>query len=96
MNLQFPWTLFGYIDWWRKLKTKCMSDNFKMLLTILAVLVTNSHIFNVEYQDLKDVTNFNKSLSPLTVDRILEVFSKTTWSTETYQIMSSNNIIDTS
>ena len=27
--------------WWRMLKTKCVGDNFVMLVTVLAILVTN-------------------------------------------------------
>ena len=48
--------------WWRMLETKCVSDNFGMLLTVFAVFVTNilyllhSNI-SVGHQLPKDVNN---------------------------------------
>ena len=48
--------------WWRMLATKCVGDNYKMWVTVLAIPVTNIHY-------LKDITNFksSKSLSSLHV-----------------------------
>ena len=45
---------------WRILETKCVGDNFKMLATTLAILVTNIDylvFINVGHQFSKDVTN---------------------------------------
>ena len=34
-------TLGLHRSWWRMLETKCVDDNFEMLVTVLAVFVTN-------------------------------------------------------
>ena len=38
--LQYEWL---HRCWWRMLETKCVGDNYKMLVTVLAILVTNIH-----------------------------------------------------
>ena len=45
------------------LEMNCVDDNFKMLATVLAILVTNIHIYiSVGHQHSKDVTNIQKLL----------------------------------
>ena len=58
--------------WWRKLETKCVGDNLRLLVTVLAILTTNilyvltlasgTNILGC-HQDLKSVAN-NPKLSP--------------------------------
>ena len=40
------------------METKCIGDNFKMLVTVLIILVTNNQcLFKVGHHNSKDVTN---------------------------------------
>ena len=62
--------------WWRMLETKCVGGNFKMLMTVLAFLITN---INFRHQHSQIVTNFKSptSLSPLYSHVIHSFFNKT-------------------
>ena len=59
--------------WWHMLETKCVGDNFEMLLTVLAIMVTNiNYLFTLAlgtnikkiHQHRNSVTNIQKS-SPI-------------------------------
>ena len=60
LNGQLNWL---HRCWWQMLETKCVGDNFEMLVTFLAVFVTNILYLltydgvNVGHQQPKDVTN---------------------------------------
>ena len=41
--------------WWRMLKTKCVGDNFNMLVIVVDILATKNYI-SVRHQHSKDVT----------------------------------------
>ena len=50
--------------WWRMLTTNCVGDNYKMLVTVLAILVTNIHYLFT----LASGTNIQK-MSPTSQNR---------------------------
>ena len=74
-SLHFIWIIFIWIEkasrcwwqcwcrcWWRLLKTKCVGDNFKMLLTVLAILVTNCESPTPRCHQHHNVTNMTIAL----------------------------------
>ena len=53
--------------WWRMLETKCVGDNYKILVTVLTILVTNIYYFTFKRcrQHTNDVTKIKKLLPTL-------------------------------
>ena len=48
------------------LETKCVSDNYKILVTVLAILITSIHdLITLTSSTNKDVTNIHKSTQTL-------------------------------
>ena len=58
------WNKWLHRFWWRMLETICVGDNFKMLVTVLAILVTNIHYLFI----LRPGTNIHK-MSPTSQNR---------------------------
>ena len=51
--------------WWRMLETKCVSDNYKMLVTVMAILVTNIHYVYIRFTNIHKHRNFFTNIQKL-------------------------------
>ena len=89
--------------WWRMLETKYVGDNYKMLVTVLAILVTNIHYLftlasGTNIQKMSSTSKFNRQ-HPQIITNLSQLKSPTslspflllhTWGWDTIKITMKN------
>ena len=76
---------------WRMLETKCVGDNYKMLVTVLTTLVTNIHYLLTLASGTKDITNI--TVSPTSLSPPTDCVTRSNYWSNNYDIKIEPNLI---